>query len=163
MIIRKAEIKDIEELLAIYNYEVVNGTATFDTRERTLDEWKEWFSLHNVGNHPLIVCEDNGKVLGYASLSRYREKDAYDATVELSVYVAPQSRGMGIGTRLMNEILDMAKKDESIHCVVSVITGGNEKSVRLHEKLGFTYSGTIHECGVKFGEYVSIVNYEMLV
>lgn len=163
MLIRKAELKDLEDLLEIYNYEVVYGISTLDIHPKTLEEWKQWFDTHNIDNHPLIVAEIDGHAVGYASLSPYREKEAYCSTVELSVYVDVSYRKMGIADALMKAILDMAREDESIHMVVSVITGGNEASIRLHDKYGFTYCGSIHEVGVKFSEYRDIENYELKV
>ncbi|MBD5526790.1 MAG: N-acetyltransferase [Lachnospiraceae bacterium] len=163
MLIRKAELKDLKDLLEIYNNEVVYGISTLDIRPKTLEEWKQWFDAHNIDNHPLIVAEIDGHAAGYASLSSYREKEAYCSTVELSVYVAASYRKRGIAAALMKAILDMAKEDESIHMVVSVITGGNEASIRLHDKYGFTYCGSIHEVGVKFSEYRDIENYELRV
>ncbi len=163
MRIRQAEEKDLQELLEIYNYEVINGVATFDLQPKTLEERMEWFKEHNIGNHPLIVAEVEGKVAGYASLSSYRPKEAYSSTVELSVYIGEGYRGRGIADALMKEILSMAKQDERTHLVVSVITGENKISMRLHEKYGFTHCGTIHQVGYKHGRYLDVVTYELLV
>ncbi len=163
MVIREGRISDLEQLTEIYNYEVINGVATLDLREKTLDERREWFFSHNVDNHPLIVCETDGRVAGYATLSPYREKEAYSSTVELSIYVGHEFRHRGIATRLMAEILDMARKDERTHNVVSVITGGNEASVKLHDKFGFTFCGTIPEVGAKFGRMLDIDNFCLIV
>ena len=163
MLIRKAELKDLKDLLEIYNYEVVYGISTLDIHPKTLEEWQQWFDIHNIDNHPLIVAEMDGHAVGYASLSAYREKEAYRSTVELSVYVDVSYRKRGVAGQLMETILNMAKADESIHMVVSVITGGNEASIRLHDKYGFSYCGSIHEVGVKLGEYRDIENYELRV
>lgn len=163
MIIRTAQKEDIEALLDIYNYEVINSTATFDLNEKTLEQWTQWFYAHNVDNHPLIVAELEGVVAGYASLSPYREKEAYKSTVELSVYVSKEYRGRGVATALMQEIIRMAKDDKNIHTVVSVITSENRVSERLHDKMGFTFCGTIHQVGEKFGRYLDISNFELQV
>lgn len=161
--IRPAQIKDLEALLEIYNYEVRYGVATLDLETRTLAEWEQWFRAHNVENHPLLVEEEAGHILGYASLSSYREKEAYCSTVELSVYVHADRRGQGVATDLMQAILEEAKRDPDTHLVVSVITAGNEASRKLHEKFGFTYCGTIREVGKKFGSYRDIENYSLVV
>lgn len=163
MLIRTARQNDLAALLDIYNYEVVNGTATLDIRPRTMDEWQVWFDEHNVENHPLIVAELNGAVAGYASLSAYRQKEAYKSTVELSIYVAAQYRHHGVASRLMEAILAMAREDERTHTVVSVITSGNEASTHLHNKFGFTFCGCIPEVGEKFGRYLDIDNYSLKV
>lgn len=161
MIIRKAKIEDLKELLDIYNYEIENGVATLDLTPRTLEEWKEWFYAHNVKNHPLFVAEIDGHVAGYASLSSYREKEAFKSTVELSIYIGKDYRKQGIATALMGFILEAAKKDERTHTVVSVITSENKASEKLHEKFGFEFCGTIREVGMKFGEYRGIDNYRL--
>lgn len=163
MIIRTARPEDLEELLAIYNYEVEYGTATFDLNTKTLEEREVWFYQHNVGNHPLLVAEDHGAVVGYASLSPYRDREAYEKTVELSVYIAPLFRRRGAARKLMKEILFMAEQDDRIHTIISVITGGNEASVRLHDEFGFTYCGTMKEVGEKFGKLLDIVNYQLIL
>lgn len=163
MLIRKAETGDISAMLDIYNYEVLNGTATLDIKPRTIDEWREWFGCHNCENHPLYVGEIDGKVAGYASLSVYRTKEAYKSTVELSIYVANEYKRRGIGTKLLDFIIREARRDERTHCVVSVITSGNEASAKLHRKFGFTYCGTIPEVGEKFGRYLGIENYVLIV
>lgn len=163
MRIRPAVIKDMPRLLDIYNYEVLNGTATFDLHPKTMDERMEWFHGHNVDNHPLIVAEADGKAVGYASLSPYRPKEAYAATVELSVYIDPEYRNRGIARRLVADILDMARQREDIHTVISVITDGNEASVKLHEEFGFTCCGKLREVGKKFGKLLGTVTYQLMV
>lgn len=163
MIIRKPLREDIPALLEIYNYEVEKGAATLDINKKTLEDWEKWYDNHNIENHPLIVCECDGDIAGYATLSSYREKEAYKSTVELSVYVSPCHRKKGVGAFLMEEIIRLAREDESIHTIVSVITSGNEASCRLHKKFGFEFCGTIKEVGVKFGKFVDIENYSLRV
>ena len=161
MIIRKAELKDVADLLEIYNYEVLNGVATLDLKEKTIDDRIEWFNHYNKENHPLIVCECDGRAVGYASLSPYRDKEAYKSCVELSVYVHPEYRGRKIASALMEKIILMAREDGRTHTVVSVITNGNKASTRLHEKFGFEFCGCIKEIGEKFGKYRDIDNYRL--
>lgn len=163
MIVRVATEQDVLEMMEIYNYEVLNGVATFDLNVRTMEERMEWFRQHNVGNHPLIVAEMDGQVAGYASLSSYRDKEAYVATVELSVYVAPSFRRQGVARELIAFILEDARSRDDIHTVISVITAGNEASVKLHKEFGFVYSGTLYEVGEKFGRKLDVVNYQLMV
>lgn len=153
----------MEALLSIYNYEVVNGTATFDLEPKTMEERMVWFREHNVDNHPLIVAEMDGRAVGYASLSGYREKEAYAATVELSIYVDPAYRRRGVARMLMQSILDEARRRQDIHTVISVITGGNEASIKLHKEFGFTHCGTMREVGEKFGRLLDIDNFQLMV
>lgn len=161
--IRRAEERDLPALMEIYNYEVVNGVATLDLHPKDLADRKRWLEAHNVENHPLIVCLRDGVVAGYASLSPYREKEAYRSTVELSVYVHPDHRRRGVAMALMEAILTLAREDAATHNVVSVITAGNEASLKLHRRFGFTYCGCIPQVGFKLGQSLDIVNYSLLV
>lgn len=163
MEIRVARREDLQQLLDIYNYEVVHGVATLDLQPKSLEEWGRWFDAHNIKNHPLLVAEQAGRVAGYASLSPYRSKEAYRSTVELSIYIGPGFRRQGVATALMEAILREARQDPETHTVVSVITDGNEASRKLHEKFGFTYCGAIREVGMKFGAYRDILNFSLIV
>ena len=129
--IRIAERRDIPAMTEIYNEQVRNGTATFDLEECSVENRTAWFEAH-TGKYVLLVYEREGVVAGYASLSQYRVKAAYDSTVELSVYVGAAFRGQGIGRALMEALLARARADERLHTVVSVITEGNAASCRLH-------------------------------
>lgn len=163
MKIRAAVQADLPKLLEIYNYEVKNGVATFDTEPLTLEERQPWFDAHNVANHPLIVAEIGGVPAGYASLSAFNPKDAYASTVELSVYVDPERRGQGIGRAMTEALLETARQDPRTHRVISLITGSNEASISLHKKLGFRYVGTITEAGYKFGKPLDVGFWELAV
>ena len=163
MEIRIARREDLQQLLDIYNYEVVHGVATLDLQPKSLEEWERWFDAHNIKNHPLLVAVKAGRVAGYASLSSYRQKEAYRSTVELSIYISPDFRRQGVATALMEAILQAARQDPLTHTVVSVITDGNEASRKLHEKFGFTYCGAIREVGMKFGTYLDILNFSLIV
>ncbi|MDD3252757.1 MAG: GNAT family N-acetyltransferase [Lachnospiraceae bacterium] len=163
MIVRIAREQDMPRLLDIYNYEVLNGVATFDLHAKTMEERMEWFRAHNKDNHPLIVAEIDGCTAGYATLSPYREKEAYAATVELSVYVDTTYRRRGVARRLMADILAEARARKDIHTVISVITGDNAASVALHKEFGFEYCGTMKEVGEKFGRLLDVVNYQLMV
>ncbi len=163
MIIRAATAADLPRLTAIYNDEVTHGVATLDLHPKSLDDRRIWLQAHNRDNHPLLVADMDGEVAGYASLSPYREKEAFRSTVELSVYVDRPFRRRGVATALMEAVLRLAKDDPDTHLVVSVITSGNEASARLHARFGFTFCGAMPEVGVKFGAYQGIDNYYLIV
>ena len=163
LIIRSIAKDDVFACLSIYNYEVEHGVATLDLEARTLEEWHEWYNAHSDELHPIIVGNINDVVVGYASLSPYRLKDAFKSTVELSIYIHKDYRGQGVATQLMERILEMAKADTMIHNVVSVITAGNEESTKLHNRFGFTYCGLTPEVGFKHGKYQDTETYALLV
>ena len=163
MRIRRAEAEDLTELMRIYNYEVENGTATFDTEPATLEARRQWLEAHNRDNHPLFVGEEDGRVCGYVSLSTFSAKPAYDGTAELSLYVAPECRGRGVGRTLLEYIVAWARADETTHALISIITSSNAVSLRLHQSLGFRYCGTLHQVGWKFGHWLDVDYYELMV
>lgn len=161
--IRRARIDDVPLCLTIYNYEVVNGVATLDLEPRTLSEWQEWYESHQSFEHCIFVGVVDDVVVGYASLSPYRTKDAFKSTVELSIYIHQDYRGKGVASKLMAYILEHAKATDTLHTVVSVITVGNAASTALHERFGFTYCGLTPQVGFKHGKYQDTETYALLV
>lgn len=152
--IRPAEERDVPVITEIYNEAIRNTTATFDTEEKTLEDRLIWFRLHDQ-QHPVIVAEKGGRVAGWASLSRWSDRSAYDSTAETSLYVHVDFRKQGIGKQLM-EVLVLQGRELGLHSLIARITQGNEQSVYLHERLGFRLVGTLKEVGVKFGKYQDV-------
>lgn len=163
LVIRSITKNDVSACLAIYNYEVIHGVATLDLEPRTLEEWHEWYNAHRDEHHPIIVGTIDDVVVGYASLSPYRLKDAFKSTVELSIYIHQDYRGKGVASKLMAHILEHAKENDTLHTVVSVITAGNEASTALHTRFNFTYCGLTPEVGFKHGKYQDTETYALLV
>ncbi|MFM2206953.1 MAG: hypothetical protein RL213_928 [Bacteroidota bacterium] len=152
---RPARLSDLPAIREIYNEAVLNGTATFDTELRSAERQEEWFRAHG-SNHPVLVAESEGTVAGWASLSPWSERKAYDRTVEVSVYVHHSHRGKGLGSRLL-ELVTLEGEKCGNHTILSRITEGNEISIHLHEKNGYRIVGTLKECGFKFGRYLDVV------
>ena len=163
LVIRLITQDDVASCLDIYNYEVVNGVATLDLEPRTLPEWQGGVGGHQTSEHCIFVGLMNDVVVGYASLSPYRTKDAFKSTVELSIYIHQEYRGKGIASKLMAHILEHAKETETLHTVVSVITAGNAASTALHERFGFTCCGLTPQVGFKHGKYQDTETYALLV
>lgn len=159
--IRKAERKDIPALMEIYNDAILHTTATFDTEIKDMKNRREWFAEH-TGRYIIYVYEKSGIVAGYASLSRYRDRKAFDPAVEISIYVHKDYRGIGIGRKLMEKTLAFAEECEEIETIISLITSENETSIYLHEAFGFSYCGQIRNAGVKFGRRLSLNAYQMI-
>ncbi|MFN8155687.1 MAG: N-acetyltransferase family protein [Bacteroidia bacterium] len=149
--IRPAEEKDIPEITQIYNEAVRNTTATFDTEEKTTEDRLLWFRHHDE-QHPVIVAEAEGRVAGWASLSKWSDRCAYDSTAETSLYVHVDFRQRGIGKQLM-EVLVLEARKLGLHTLLARITHGNEQSIYLHERMGFQLIGTMKEVGIKFDKY----------
>jgi L-amino acid N-acyltransferase len=160
-IVRPAAEADLPRILEIYNHEVAASTATYDTEPRTEEEHRKWFRHHGP-LYPVLVAECEGAVRGWASLSPWSERLAYSRSVEVSVYVALESRRAGLG-RLLLQALVEAGRERGHHALLSRISSDNEASIRLHEALGFTTVGVLKEVGVKFGRLLDVTIMEMLL
>ncbi|MFR4351357.1 MAG: N-acetyltransferase family protein [Roseburia sp.] len=161
IMIRRAERRDIPALMDIYNDAILHTTATFDTEIKDRANREAWYGEH-TGRYAIFVCEEGKEIVGYASLSRYRDRRAFDPAVELSIYLREDARGRGIGRELMAQILASARACEEIATVISLITGDNEASIRLHEHFGFVYCGQIRSAGVKFGRTLNLNAYQIV-
>ena len=159
--IRDAEARDIPAVTEIYNHAIATSTCTFHTEPRSAEYQRAWFGEHDR-RHPLVVADFDGEVAGWASLDRWSERPAYADTVELRVYVAEARRGKGIGRQLVESVL-LRARGAGIHAVISLITAGNDASVRLHESLGFSHVGVIREVGRKFGRLLDVIVMEMIL
>jgi len=126
-----------------------------------MENRKAWFAEHN-GRYVIYVDVEDGKVAGYASLSRYRDRKAFDPAVEISIYVHKDYRGRGIGRSLMENVLAYAAECEEIDTVISLITSENAASIHLHEVYGFEYCGQIKNAGTKSGRKLSLNAYQIL-
>jgi phosphinothricin acetyltransferase len=159
-VVRDATAADLPAVAAIYTHYVLNTTTTFNTQVRTPREWTDRFEQQVAdGPYDLLVAEVDGMVGGYVETQRFRPKPAYYQSVELSIYVAPDTQSRGTGGALMTTLLDrLAGRD--FHRLYSIIALPNEGSVRFHEKWGFEHRGTLTEAGHKFGRYLDVAFYE---
>jgi len=162
-IIRAAEPIDAEAIRAIYNREVEGSTVTFDMVERSLEEQLAWISEHS-GGHPAIVAVDekSGQILGFGSLTAYRPRPAYSITVEDSVYVRDDSRGLGLGQALLGELVRLAGL-HGYHSIIARIVGDHEASIKLHAAAGFLQVGRETEVGRKHGRWLDVVLMQRMI
>ena len=154
MIIQKATYSHLPAITAIYNHAIEHSVATFDTELKTINDRKAWLDEHSK-HYPVLVALVDDEVAGWASLSRWSPRAAYDGTVEISIYFSAQSQGKGYGNELMKAILE-AGKEVGLHTVIARISEGNEVSIHLHKKYGFILTGTLKEVGYKFNRYVDV-------
>jgi phosphinothricin acetyltransferase len=154
-IIRPAEDSDLQAILDIYNEQVENSTATFDTETRSMEAQREWAEQFRPP-YVLLVAEKDGEVVGWGCLHPFRSKPGYRFTAEDSVYVRSDSRGDGVGRTVLSALIDAATAN-GFHTIVARIDGENSVSVRLHEALGFEHSGRERQVGHKFGRWLDVV------
>jgi phosphinothricin acetyltransferase len=159
--VRPATVADAEATRAIYNPEVLESTVTFDLVPRTLEQQQQWLEARS-GAHVVLVAENDAEVVGFASLSAYKDRPAYSTTVEDSVYVRRDQRGSGVGRMLLGELLAVATA-HGFHAMMARIVGDHDASIRLHESLGFEVVGREREVGRKFGRWLDVVVMQRLL
>jgi L-amino acid N-acyltransferase YncA len=156
--IRATETKDCFAICEIYNFYIQNSVVTFDEQNMEVSQWQEKLTYLNKQKLPFIVAEsDSGEILGFAYVAPWRQKSAYRTTVEDSIYLRAAATGKRIGTKLLEELLDLSKK-AGIKEVVAVISdSGAESSVRLHERFGFKKQGHLAKVGFKFDRWLGTI------
>jgi L-amino acid N-acyltransferase len=149
-------------ILEILNEAIANSTALYDYKPRALESMVGWFKAKESGRFPVIGAIDDEKLLGFASYGTFRAWPAYKYTVEHSVYVHRDHRGKGLGAALMKSLIDAAR-EQQYHVMIGGIDAANRASVALHEKLGFVHAGTIRDAGYKFGRWLDLAFYQLLL
>jgi phosphinothricin acetyltransferase len=152
--IRRAELADAAAIAEIYNEAILNTTATFDTEPKSVAERTQWLQSHDE-RHPILVAVVDGHVVGWASLTRWSERPAYDGTAETSFYVHSTQRGRGIGRKLKEAILEEARRLR-YHTLIARVAEGSLESLHLNEQAGFVHVGTLKEVGRKFGKLLDV-------
>jgi len=151
--IRRADRADLPTLRDIYNHYAVHTSVNFDIEPRSLADREEWFAqFSSSGRYQCFVAEEGGRVIAYAGSTRFKEKEAYQTTIEMTIYCAPDRGRQGLGGKLYTRLFE-ALKGEDIHRAYAGVTLPNEGSVRIHERFGFRRVGTYAEVGRKFGKY----------
>jgi phosphinothricin acetyltransferase len=161
--IRLATSADAGPIAEIYNREVTGSTATFDLVPRTLEQQQEWLAARSGAFAAIVAFEvDTRRVVGFASLSPYKERAAYRTTVEDSVYVHRDHTGRGIGKVLLGRLVEVAR-ESGFHSVVARIEASGEASRALHASCGFELVGIEREVGRKFGRWLDVAVMQLML
>jgi L-amino acid N-acyltransferase YncA len=159
--IRNVTPADAEAIAAIYNHYIAETTATFEEEPVSTAEM-ETRIRDTLGALPWVVAEIDGRVVAYAYASRWKSRCAYRYAVESTVYTAPGRTGQGLGTLLYSELFDQLRAC-GMHSVLAGITLPNDASVALHEKMGFEKVGQFREVGWKFGRWIDVGYWELML
>jgi phosphinothricin acetyltransferase len=152
-----------DAILEIFNDAIVNSTALYDYKPRTPQSMVGWFDAKRAGGFPVIGVEDgDGMLLAFGSYGPFRAWPAYKYTVEHSVYVHKDHRGRGLGRTVMQELIAAARQND-VHAMMGGIDATNAGSIALHEQLGFKHVGTLPEVGFKFGRWLDLAFYQLLL
>lgn len=160
--IRLAVVADAPALRAIYNDAVEHSTATFDLVPRSLDEQRAWLAARSGAFAAIVAVDDAGDVVGFASLSPYKERAAYRTTVEDSIYVRGDQQGRGVGKQLLRHLIEVAEAS-GFHAVMARIEASGTASRALHAACGFELVGIEREVGRKFNRWLSVAVMQRLL
>ncbi len=163
MLIRLATLDDARALVDIYNPQVLESTRTLDLVARSVDEQRAWIHARS-GGLAVLVAEnpDSGEVIGFGSLSFYRDRPGYRTSVEDSVYVAEGHQGEGVGAALLGALVDAATT-RGFHAMFARIVGPQEASIALHRRHGFELVGIEREVARKFGRWHDVALMQRLL
>ncbi len=159
MILRNAEPGDLAAIAEILNSEIRSGTASWTVTPKTADDMTRWFGERVAGGYPVLVADDGGEVLGYASYGPFRAGEGYRETVEHSVYVTRSARGRGIARLLMERLIAAARAAglaAGLARMVGGISADQPASISLHRDLGFEEQGRLKGVGVKRGKRLDL-------
>ncbi|MBU2996544.1 GNAT family N-acetyltransferase [Cellulophaga baltica] len=155
ILIREAEKKDIQKILEIINYEILNATVVYDYDTRTYETQLKWFDKKKQDGFPVFVATNNENVIGYGTYGTFRAFQGFKYSIEHSIYVHKDGRGKGIGKLLLAHLIKTAKK-QNYHVMIAGVDASNKASVQFHEKFGFTTVGVFKEVGFKFDKWLDL-------
>ena len=162
-IIECDESRHSEAILNIFNEVIATSTALYDYQLRTPQVMKSWFEAKRKGNYPVIGVEESCvQLLGFASYGAFRAWPAYKYSVEHSIYVDSRFRGRGVGRVLLQQIIESARTRD-YHALIGGIDTTNKASIALHEKLGFVHCATMRQVGFKFGRWLDLSFYQLIL
>lgn len=159
--IRTVRLSDATAIAEIYKYYVEQTTVSFEVDAPTADEMAERIRTISA-HHPYFVYEQDGRILGYCYVHPWKDREAYCHTMETTIYLVPEAKGQGIGTRLMQTLLDACRKCD-YRALIACITAENEASVAFHKRFGFEQASYFKQVGQKFGRWLDVVDYELVL
>jgi L-amino acid N-acyltransferase len=162
-VIRCDPLRHAAPILTIFNEAILHSTALYDYKPRTLETMARWFETKAAGHYPVVGVEnDTGELMGFGSYGIFRSFPAYKYSVEHSVYVDARFRGQGVGRVLMENLI-VAARHQDYHVLIGAIDAANQASIALHQRLGFTHCGTLKQVGFKFGQWLDLALYQLIL
>lgn len=159
--IRDVEARDAADIARIYDYYVLNSTASFETEPLGTERMSERIA-GIYGRFPYIVCEQDGHIVGFCYAHEWKERAAYGGVWETTVYVDRDFTGRGIGVRLMRELIERCR-EHGCRALIACITAENAASGHLHRRLGFSQVSHFKAVGLKFGRLLDVTDYQLML
>ncbi len=161
IVIRDALDSDLPSIETIYNHYVATSTCTYQLEPLPLAERTAWFARHGAG-HPVIVATDGEEVVGWGSLSGFRDREGYRFTVENTVYVDHRHHRRGIGRLILADLIRRARAIGH-QTIIAGISAEQAASIALHASLGFTLGGRLARVGYKFDTWLDVVFMQLML
>jgi L-amino acid N-acyltransferase len=151
------------QILEIFNHAILHSTALYDYKARTMATMDAWFETKRKGDFPIVgAFDETGTLLGFASYGSFRPHAAYKYSIEHSVYIRHDQRGRGFGTALLRDLVARARR-QNYHTMIGGIDSSNTASVRLHLSLGFQHCASVKQAGFKFGRWLDLEFYQLIL
>lgn len=160
--VRNASFDDLPAILEIYNHAILHTTSVYHYSAHTMEMREHWWEEKMDNGFPVLVAETDNQIAGFGTYGKFRIWPAYKYTVEHSLYVHPQQNGKGIGSEILKNLIDHARKSE-YHTLIAGIDSSNEVSIKLHRKFGFKETGTLREVGYKFDSWLDLVFMQLIL
>lgn len=160
--VRSALLRDAAEIADIYNHYVMESVATFETEPLGADQMARRIDATFSALLPWLLAESDDRIIGYAYASSWKDRQAYQNSVETTVYLDVQHTQQGTGFKLYSALIE-AIRETSVHTALGGIALPNEASIRLHEKLGFRKVGHLEEIGYKFDRWVDVGYWQLIL
>lgn len=157
LVIRPSEAADLPAITAIYGWNVLNGTGTFELDAPDQPEMARRRDDVIGKGLPWLVAERDGVVLGYAYANHFRPRRAYRFCLEDSIYLADAARGQGVGTLLLAELVSRCEAAGARQMLAVIGDSANAGSIGVHRALGFEHTGILRSAGWKFGRWLDVV------
>lgn len=157
------DARHLDAIRAIFNHAIAHSTALYEYQPRSAETIRAWWDAKQSQGWPVLgVCGEADELLGFASYGTFRAWPAYGYTVEHSLYVAEAHRRRGVGRHLLTALIERARAAE-MHVMIGGIDADNAASIALHESMGFTAGGRLPEVGFKFGRWLDLCFYQLVL
>lgn len=159
--IREVRPDDAAQIAGIYNRYILETTISFETQPLSAEDMR--IRIEEISSYfPYFVAKNNGKLTGYCYAHPWKERAAYCKTLETTIYLASEAKGRGLGTRLMTQLIKECR-NRGYHALIACITAENEESCQFHERLGFKKVSHFEQVGQKFGRWLDVADYELIL
>lgn len=157
--IRFVTQRDVKRITEIYNDYIINTTISFEVKPLSEDDMRNRIELV-LAHGPFLVWEEDGEIAGYCYAHPWKERAAYHNTLETTVYLDPQYFRKGIGSKLMEQLINHCRADDK-KVLIACITANNEASIKMHEGLGFKQVSYFSQVGEKFGQSLDVIDMQL--